>query len=73
MRFCRRHMAQSPVYYVIGVFTALLTAFYMFRLYARRLWVGFAELMIRSMTEEGPGEDPTKVTREAHCMKARRR
>ncbi|HXO74321.1 MAG TPA: NADH-quinone oxidoreductase subunit L, partial [Puia sp.] len=25
---------QSPVYYVIGVFTALLTAFYMFRLYA---------------------------------------
>ncbi len=26
--------AKSPVYYVIGVFTALLTAFYMFRLYA---------------------------------------
>jgi NADH-quinone oxidoreductase subunit L len=25
---------KSPVYYVIGVFTALLTAFYMFRLYA---------------------------------------
>ncbi|HVU54974.1 MAG TPA: NADH-quinone oxidoreductase subunit L [Puia sp.] len=26
--------AKSPVYYVVGVFTALLTAFYMFRLYA---------------------------------------
>ncbi|HVU95953.1 MAG TPA: NADH-quinone oxidoreductase subunit L [Puia sp.] len=26
--------AKNPVYYVIGVFTALLTAFYMFRLYA---------------------------------------
>jgi len=26
--------AKSPVYYIIGVFTALLTAFYMFRLYA---------------------------------------
>src|SRR5260221_10564125 len=25
---------KSPVYYVVGVFTALLTAFYMFRLYA---------------------------------------
>ncbi len=25
---------KSPIYYVIGVFTALLTAFYMFRLYA---------------------------------------
>jgi len=25
---------KSPVYYIIGVFTALLTAFYMFRLYA---------------------------------------
>jgi NADH-quinone oxidoreductase subunit L len=26
--------ARSPIYYVVGVFTALLTAFYMFRLYA---------------------------------------
>jgi NADH-quinone oxidoreductase subunit L len=26
--------AKSPIYYVFGVFTALLTAFYMFRLYA---------------------------------------
>jgi len=26
--------AKSPIYYVVGVFTALLTAFYMFRLYA---------------------------------------
>ncbi|HEY4062797.1 MAG TPA: NADH-quinone oxidoreductase subunit L [Puia sp.] len=26
--------AKNPVYYVVGVFTALLTAFYMFRLYA---------------------------------------
>ncbi|HWK02074.1 MAG TPA: NADH-quinone oxidoreductase subunit L [Puia sp.] len=26
--------SKSPVYYIIGVFTALLTAFYMFRLYA---------------------------------------
>jgi len=26
--------AKSPVYYAVGVFTALLTAFYMFRLYA---------------------------------------
>jgi len=26
--------AKNPIYYVVGVFTALLTAFYMFRLYA---------------------------------------
>ncbi|HET6253182.1 MAG TPA: NADH-quinone oxidoreductase subunit L [Puia sp.] len=31
----------SPVYYVIGVFTALLTAFYMFRLYATTFMGGF--------------------------------
>jgi NADH-quinone oxidoreductase subunit L len=33
--------AKSPVYYVIGVFTALLTAFYMFRLYATTFMGGF--------------------------------
>jgi len=33
--------AKSPVYYVIGVFTALLTAFYMFRLYATTFRGGF--------------------------------
>ena len=32
---------KSPVYYVIGVFTALLTAFYMFRLYATTFMGGF--------------------------------
>ena len=32
---------KSPVYYVIGVFTALLTAFYMFRLYATTFLGGF--------------------------------
>jgi NADH-quinone oxidoreductase subunit L len=31
----------SPVYYVVGVFTALLTAFYMFRLYAETFMGGF--------------------------------
>ncbi len=33
--------AKNPVYYVIGVFTALLTAFYMFRLYATTFMGGF--------------------------------
>jgi NADH-quinone oxidoreductase subunit L len=33
--------AVSPVYYVVGVFTALLTAFYMFRLYAETFMGGF--------------------------------
>ncbi|HXD79121.1 MAG TPA: NADH-quinone oxidoreductase subunit L [Puia sp.] len=32
---------RSPVYYVIGVFTALLTAFYMFRLFAMTFMGGF--------------------------------
>jgi NADH-quinone oxidoreductase subunit L len=32
---------KNPVYYVIGVFTALLTAFYMFRLYATTFMGGF--------------------------------
>lgn len=32
---------KNPVYYVIGVFTALLTAFYMFRLYAETFMGGF--------------------------------
>lgn len=32
---------KNPVYYVIGVFTALLTAFYMFRLYAMTFRGGF--------------------------------
>ena len=32
---------KNPVYYVIGVFTALLTAFYMFRLYATTFLGGF--------------------------------
>jgi NADH-quinone oxidoreductase subunit L len=31
----------SPIYYVVGVFTALLTAFYMFRLYAETFMGGF--------------------------------
>jgi NADH-quinone oxidoreductase subunit L len=31
----------SPIYYIIGVFTALLTAFYMFRLYAETFMGGF--------------------------------
>jgi NADH-quinone oxidoreductase subunit L len=33
--------ARNPVYYVIGVFTAMLTAFYMFRLYATTFMGGF--------------------------------
>ena len=33
--------AKNPVYYVIGVLTALLTAFYMFRLYATTFMGGF--------------------------------
>jgi NADH-quinone oxidoreductase subunit L len=33
--------AKSPVYFVVGVFTALLTAFYMFRLYAMTFMGGF--------------------------------
>jgi NADH-quinone oxidoreductase subunit L len=33
--------AKNPVYYAIGVFTALLTAFYMFRLYATTFMGGF--------------------------------
>jgi len=33
--------AKNPIYYVIGVFTALLTAFYMFRLYATTFLGGF--------------------------------
>jgi NADH-quinone oxidoreductase subunit L len=33
--------AKNPVYYVVGVFTALLTAFYMFRLYATTFMGGF--------------------------------
>jgi NADH-quinone oxidoreductase subunit L len=33
--------AKNPVYYVFGVFTALLTAFYMFRLYATTFMGGF--------------------------------
>jgi NADH-quinone oxidoreductase subunit L len=32
---------KSPVYYAVGVFTALLTAFYMFRLYATTFMGGF--------------------------------
>jgi NADH-quinone oxidoreductase subunit L len=32
---------RSPVYYAVGVFTALLTAFYMFRLYATTFMGGF--------------------------------
>jgi NADH-quinone oxidoreductase subunit L len=32
---------KSPVYFVVGVFTALLTAFYMFRLYATTFMGGF--------------------------------
>ena len=32
---------KNPVYYVVGVFTALLTAFYMFRLYAETFMGGF--------------------------------
>jgi len=31
----------SPVYYIVGVFTSLLTAFYMFRLYATTFMGGF--------------------------------
>jgi NADH-quinone oxidoreductase subunit L len=33
--------AKNPVYYVVGVFTALLTAFYMFRLFASTFLGGF--------------------------------
>lgn len=33
--------AKNPIYYVVGVFTALLTAFYMFRLYATTFMGGF--------------------------------
>jgi NADH-quinone oxidoreductase subunit L len=33
--------AKSPVYYAVGLFTALLTAFYMFRLYATTFSGGF--------------------------------
>ena len=33
--------AKSPIYYWVGVFTALLTAFYMFRLYAMTFRGGF--------------------------------
>jgi NADH-quinone oxidoreductase subunit L len=33
--------AKNPVYYAVGVFTALLTAFYMFRLYATTFMGGF--------------------------------
>jgi NADH-quinone oxidoreductase subunit L len=33
--------AKNPIYYVIGVFTAFLTAFYMFRLYATTFMGGF--------------------------------
>src|ERR1700722_4259153 len=33
--------AKNPVYYVVGVLTALLTAFYMFRLYATTFMGGF--------------------------------
>jgi NADH-quinone oxidoreductase subunit L len=33
--------AKNPIYYVVGVFTALLTAFYMFRLYATTFWGSF--------------------------------
>jgi NADH-quinone oxidoreductase subunit L len=33
--------AKSPIYYAVGVFTALLTAFYMFRLYATTFMGGF--------------------------------
>jgi len=32
---------KNPIYYVVGVFTALLTAFYMFRLYATTFMGGF--------------------------------
>src|SRR5580658_7349364 len=33
--------AKNPIYYAVGVFTALLTAFYMFRLYATTFMGGF--------------------------------
>jgi NADH-quinone oxidoreductase subunit L len=42
----------GPAFYVIGVFTALLTAFYMFRLYAETFMGGFRGTT--TMTEEGP-------------------
>ncbi|HEV3411359.1 MAG TPA: NADH-quinone oxidoreductase subunit L, partial [Puia sp.] len=49
----------GPLFYGVGVFTALLTAFYMFRLYAETFMGGFRGT--RSMTEEGP-----KGTDEGH-------
>jgi NADH-quinone oxidoreductase subunit L len=51
--------AKSPVYYVIGVFTALLTAFYMFRLYATTFMGGF-----RGTEEQGHHlhESPAAIT-----------
>ncbi len=55
--------AKNPIYYVFGVFTALLTAFYMFRLYATTFRGSFRGTM--NMTEEGP-----KGTDEGHGQSA---
>jgi NADH-quinone oxidoreductase subunit L len=33
--------AKNPIYYIVGVFTALMTAYYMFRLYATTFMGGF--------------------------------
>jgi NADH-quinone oxidoreductase subunit L len=51
--------AKSPVYYVIGVFTAALTAFYMFRLYATTFMGSF-----RGTHDQGGHlhESPTAMT-----------
>jgi NADH-quinone oxidoreductase subunit L len=50
---------KSPVYYVIGVLTALMTAFYMFRLYATTFMGGF-----RGTPEQGGHlhESPAAMT-----------